>query len=210
MDRRAFFRSAIDKGSKPIVKAVDASIKKQASHWIRPPYALDELEFILACTRCGDCIAACPHEVIFSLSARLGMKFAGTPALDLLNKGCHLCEDWPCVTACTPNALIKPEPVISETAENATEISSETNGETNKADPLLCAPPKLARASINEQTCLPYSGPECGACIGVCPIHGALTLDMCKPVINQSLCNGCGLCRESCIADPKAINIAAL
>ena len=206
MDRRNFFRSALNKSGSTVVKAVDASVNKQASHWIRPPYAINELEFILACTRCGDCIAACPHEVIFSLSARLGVKFAGTPALDLLNKGCHLCEDWPCVTACTPNALIKPEPAISETDKNATEI----NGETEKEDLLLCAPPKLARASINEQTCLPYSGPECGACIGICPIPGALTLDMCKPVIDQSLCNGCGLCRESCIADPKAINITAL
>ena len=201
MDRRAFFRSAVDKGSKPLVKAVDASIKKQALHWIRPPYAIAELDFILACTRCGDCITACPHQVVFSLSARLGVKFAGTPALDLINKGCHLCEDWPCVSACTAGALLIPEssPELPE-SESATKPA-----ETEKAQP-----PKLARASINKQTCLPYSGPECGACIGICPVPGALTLDMCKPVIAEALCTGCGLCRESCIADPKAINIASL
>jgi len=121
MDRRSFFRSALDKGGKTVINAVDASVRKQASRWIRPPFALDELEFILACTRCGDCIEACPHEVIFGLSARVGAKFAGTPALDLLNKGCHLCADWPCVNACEPDALVLPEPAPAP-GKHATEL----------------------------------------------------------------------------------------
>ncbi|VAW50167.1 hypothetical protein MNBD_GAMMA06-1862 [hydrothermal vent metagenome] len=196
MDRRAFFRSTLDKGSKPVVKAIDASIKKQASHWIRPPFAIDEFDFILACTRCGDCVTACPHDVIFNLSVRLGAKFAATPALDLLNKGCHLCEDWPCVSACTANALVLPLP--SENEEKNTTNKPENNS------------PKLAKASIDEQNCLPFSGPECGACISSCPVDGALTLDLVKPIINEMLCTGCGLCRESCITEPKSINIASL
>ena len=48
MDRRSFFRSAIDKGSKTAVKAIDTSVNKQASHWLRPPFALNELEFLLS------------------------------------------------------------------------------------------------------------------------------------------------------------------
>jgi ferredoxin-type protein NapG len=206
MDRRAFFRSAIDKGSKPVIKAVDASIKKQATHWIRPPFAIDELDFILACTRCGDCIDACPHDVIFGLSARLGVKFAGTPALDLLNKGCHLCADWPCVNACTPNALTIPEYDTDTGLETAAEKSVAEKEDKAAQIPM----PKLARASIDTSLCLPYSGPECGACISSCPVDGALTLDMVRPVIDQNLCTGCGLCRESCITEPKAINIASL
>lgn len=203
MDRRAFFRSALDKGSKPIVKAVDASITKQASHWIRPPFAINELDFILACTRCSDCIEACPHDVIFSLSARLGIKFAGTPALDLVNKGCHLCEDWPCVSACTAEALLLP---TKPESENLPEVTNNDDIENNQ----FISPPILAIANINTTACLPYSGPECGACIYSCPIDGALTLDMVKPVINDQLCVGCGLCRENCITEPKAIDIASL
>ncbi len=156
------------------------------------PFAINEFDFILACTRCGDCVEACPHDVIFNLSAKLGMKFAGTPALDLLNKGCHLCEDWPCVSACEAKALLLPE--ITDEDEDNTVI----------------APPKLAKASINEQSCLPFSGPECGACLNGCPVEGALTLDMVRPVINEQLCTGCGLCRESCITEPKSINIASI
>jgi ferredoxin-type protein NapG len=203
MDRRSFFRSAIDKGGKTVVKAVDVSVKKQASHWIRPPFAINELEFLLAGTRCNDCIDACPHDVIFSLSARVGVRAAGTPALDLLNKGCHLCEDWACVAACTPNALIIPNDKTDATDKS--EMAAIETEETN--NPPM---PKLARASIDTKACLPYSGPECGACIASCPVDGALTLDMVKPIIDELLCSGCGMCREACITEPKAINIASL
>lgn len=195
MDRRDFFKRAVDKTSKTVVKAVDSSVNKQASRWIRPPFAIDELEFLLACTRCSDCIEACPHDVIFSLSAKLGVKVVGTPALDLLNNGCHLCEDWPCVSACKPGALFRNE------SENSAE---------NVADNIVDVWPKLANVTINTQTCLPYSGPECGACIDSCPIPEALTLELTRPVIDTILCTGCGLCREACIVDPKAIDIKSL
>lgn len=185
MDRRNFFRSAFKQASKEVVKQVDAGVTARASHWIRPPYALDELEFLLSCTRCNDCIQACPHEVIFPLSARLGAKVVGTPALDLLNKACHLCEDWPCVTACTKGALVMPD--LEEGAETV---------------PL----PMLALASINTETCFPYSGPECGACDS-CPVPGALRWDQQRPYIDKEKCLGCGRCRQACIVEPSAINI---
>lgn len=187
MDRRSFFKSALDKGAKKAVKIIDDSVNKNAAHWIRPPYAIEELSFLLACTRCGDCITVCPHDVIFNLSPRTGAKVAGTPALDLLNKGCQLCEDWPCVSACEPKALLR---------------------ETDEEKPAVL--PRLAQVSINEKTCLPFSGPECGACIDSCPVPGALTLDLCKPVINQVSCTGCGICRQACFLDESAIEIKSL
>jgi len=204
MDRRNFFRSALNKSGKTVVKAVDASVTRQATRWIRPPYALNELAFILACTRCRDCIEACPHQVIFSLPAKLGAKFVGTPALDLLNKGCHLCDDWPCVNACKADALCFPVSVEEPADSNSDQI---TKDNTNDRQRLM---PELARATINQQSCLPYNGPECGACLNSCPIPDAFIIDIDKPVINQQRCNGCGLCRESCIVEPKAILISSL
>lgn len=189
MDRRAFFKSALNQGSKKVVKAIDSNVNKQASRWIRPPHAIDELSFLLSCTRCNHCIDACPHNIIFSLSAKTGAKVAGTPALDLLNQGCHLCADWPCVTACNDKALLR-----------------DTNEANSESIPL----PKLAIITIDRQTCLPFSGPECGACIDSCPVPGALTLDFCRPVINQSVCTGCALCRQSCILDDPAIHVKSL
>jgi len=208
MDRRGFFRSAIDKGRKTVVKAVDASVEKQASHWLRPPFAINELEFLLACTRCNDCVEACPHDVIFNLSTKVGIRAAGTPALDLINKGCHLCEDWPCVSVCSPNALTVPEYKTGSTDESETATSETSASEMEEKH--NTPTPKLARVTIDINACLPYNGPECGACIDSCPVDRALMLDMVRPIIDSALCSGCGLCREACITEPKAINIASL
>ncbi|MBQ0720285.1 MAG: hypothetical protein KBT88_02075 [Gammaproteobacteria bacterium] len=213
MDRRDFFKSIFRNSTREVLKHADAKVNKAAQRWIRPPYATDELDFLLACTRCGDCIAACPHQVIFPLSARVGVKAMGTPALDLLNKGCHLCSDWPCVQACNEEALNLTQLISSQqktakefkSAEDNTDKDCHNEDETAPSLPL----PKLARASINKQTCLPYSGPECGACETSCPVPGALIWDSQKPHIDNAVCVGCGLCRQACIMQPSAILIAA-
>jgi len=182
MDRRDFFRRGIGKATEVAVKTVDKRVADRAKHWIRPPFAIAEFEFLLACTRCNACVDACPYNVIFPLAALLGADVASTPALDLLKKGCHLCEDWPCVHACETKALVRSDD------ENVT---------------------KFASAEINESLCLPFSGPECGACIYACPVENALVLVQEKPVINQEKCIGCALCREACVVEEKAINITS-
>ena len=188
MDRRDFFRLGLQEAGKTAVRLADESVSQRARRWLRPPFAQAELEFLLACTRCDKCVEACPHDVIFKLPARLGAQVVGTPALDILNKGCHLCEDWPCVKACEPEALKLPV--------------TEDEGEL----PL----PKLARAEINTSSCLPYLGPECGACKPACPVPGALVWDREKPRVDPEFCTGCGLCREACVVEPKAVNISSL
>lgn len=183
--RRQFFRRMAGQTSDTVVKHVDAKVKEKARHWIRPPFAINELEFILTCTRCGDCARACPHQVIFSLPARLGADVVGTPALDLLNKGCHLCSDTPCVTACTVNAL-------------------------NRTATATITQIRLAQVSIDTSRCLPYMGPECGACASACPIQSALNFQNERPHIDPKYCTGCAQCREACIIEPKAISLASL
>ncbi len=196
MDRREFFRRAAGKAAQTAVKEADRRVEARAAHWIRPPYARPELEFLLACTRCGACVEACPHGVVFALPARVGARAAATPALDLLNKACHLCEGWPCVVVCEPDALRLPE-----------HPSAEGRGEEEPAEPPL---PRLARVYVDTQTCLPYKGPECGACAGSCPVPGALYWDGDRPRIDAERCTGCAQCREACILEPKAILISSL
>ena len=184
LERRQFFRRAFARSGETIVKQLDDRVAKKAANYIRPPYAIAEMEFLLACTRCHACVEACPHQVIFPLSNKLGTEVLGTPALSLVNKACLLCEDFPCVSTCEPQAL--------------------------KKDEQAAAFPKLAKVSINVQTCLPYQGPECGVCVAACPVDGAIKLDMEKPVIDVAVCVGCGQCRQACIVEPKAINISSL
>jgi ferredoxin-type protein NapG len=189
--RRGFFRRVAGKAAEKLVEEADARLEARAAQWIRPPFALPELNFLLACSRCEACINACPHGVIFALSASYGLDVAASPALDLGSTGCHLCADWPCVTACEPAALRLP--VRDSEAEQA---------------PVLL--PRLAMASIDTGQCLPYMGPECGACEGSCPVPGALSWESCRPHIDQALCVGCGLCREACITEPKAVRVTSL
>lgn len=197
MDRREFFTRGASKAAQVITKHATEKARENASHWIRPPFSIDELDFLLACSRCGDCIDACPHDIIFPLSSKLGVKVFSTPAMDLINQGCHLCEDWPCVRACEKDALKLPE--ISEDKKDLKKNDLD-NSKTKK--PL----PKISTVSINESTCLPYNGPECGAC-RVCPVEGAMIWNKEKPSINMALCTGCALCREACILEPKAIRV---
>lgn len=185
MDRRTFFRRGLKQLGEEVAKQAMHRAERRAGRWIRPPFALDELEFLLACTRCRACIEACPQHVIFPLSARCGASVMGTPALDLLNRGCHLCADWPCVAACEPAALRRP-------------------GDAQDAAP------RLASVWIEPRHCLPYQGPECGACAGSCPVPDALQWQGARPHIDPARCVGCALCHEACIVQPKAIGVAAL
>jgi ferredoxin-type protein NapG len=208
MDRRTFFRKALQQTSQSIVDHVAEQVEHDALRWIRPPYAQDELSFLLACTRCNACQEACPENVIFPLSPRLGVKVANTPAMDLLNHGCLLCEDWPCVNACEPKALLYPEENAPE--KTAVDENAENDKSLEPAGPPKLGLPKLALAEIDPSECLPYSGPECGACANVCPIENTLTWHKNKPTINPENCVGCAQCRDVCIANPKAIIIKSI
>lgn len=103
---------------------------------------------------------------------------AGTPAMNPNVAACHLCEDMPCITACKDDALrmVEPHQVI------------------------------LGIAMVQQDKCFAFMGPECGACVPVCPIS-AITKDRERPVIDAEICNGCGLCREACPVWGKAINV---
>jgi|SRR5690606_21014130 len=63
---------------------------------LRPPWALDESRFVDACTGCGDCVAACPEQVLVPAGGRL-------PEFDPARGECTFCGD--CATACTRSAF---------------------------------------------------------------------------------------------------------
>lgn len=62
----------------------------------RPPWALAEREFLAACTRCGDCVRACPRSL-------LAKGEGGYPVVAFERQGCDFCGA--CDTACAPRAL---------------------------------------------------------------------------------------------------------
>jgi len=147
---------------------------------VRPPGALPEREFLARCTGCMDCVQACPHKAIHTLAAHVAPG-AGTPVMVLASRPCHMCEGFPCAAACDEQALAVPEtPVV-----------------------------RYGTVWIDTSVCLPYLGPECGACAGLCPkgAEGGLRLQRGRPSIDMDLCVGCGLCVTACVVRPSAIEL---
>ncbi len=68
--------------------------------WLRPPGAVEETLFLERCTRCDDCLDACPHEAIVSLAQDQ------TPGIFPGEAPCFLCDDFPCINACETEALV--------------------------------------------------------------------------------------------------------
>lgn len=71
---------------------------------LRPPGAVAEADFLSLCTRCDDCMSACPHGAIQLAPARF-RDAAGTPMIDAFDAPCHMCADAPCISACQTGAL---------------------------------------------------------------------------------------------------------
>lgn len=138
---------------------------------IRPPWALPEAEFTECCTRCNDCLSACPEQIVVSGDG-------GFPTIDFARGECTFCGD--CVNACQPLALLK----IAEQVPWSYKALIAPN----------CLPHKGVECRVCGDYCdarairfLPRIGgsplPEidvekctgCGACIAPCPVT-ALTI----------------------------------
>ncbi|MFN4244056.1 MAG: 4Fe-4S dicluster domain-containing protein [Tepidisphaerales bacterium] len=68
---------------------------------LRPPGALPEADFLDACTRCGECVKACPVQAIVADPAVA----SGAPYILPERQPCTLCEPLACMTACPTGAL---------------------------------------------------------------------------------------------------------
>jgi ferredoxin-type protein NapG len=74
--------------------------------WLRPPGAVAEALFLERCTKCSDCIKACPPGAIVAHAKD------GTPVLFADQSPCLLCEDFPCIAACATEALVPVDGVL--------------------------------------------------------------------------------------------------
>lgn len=105
--RRQFLKDSVlsvAKTAQEYIKHRDALSEKPVSlprqDWLRPPGAVTEGLFFERCTRCGDCVKACPYECIRTDPG------SGTPVILPDEAPCRLCEDFPCIVACGTEALL--------------------------------------------------------------------------------------------------------
>lgn len=167
MGRRDFFRK---------IFLVEGAAKKNVGvSPIRPPGAVDEAEFLALCTKCDDCKHACPHGSIVKSGGRFG-PLCNTPVIIPSEKPCYLCDDFPCIKACTTGALA---PVA-----NSREV-------------------RMGKAYVDAELCY-NAGEDSGKmypmCVLKCPLSGeAISTEDSKPVVDLEKCVGCGVCESACL-----------
>lgn len=152
--RRGFFRG------KPRPKAE-----------IRPPWALPEIEFTDRCTRCNDCLSACPEQIIVTGDG-------GFPTVDFSRGECTFCGD--CVTACKPDALITKaeqapwayKALIGPSCLPLKGVECRVCGDYCDARAIRFIP-RLGGSPLAEID--PEKCTACGACVAPCPVN-ALTI----------------------------------
>jgi len=173
VDRRQFFKNIFqfvgDKAADYTSKKIERVMPKVS--YLRPPGAVEESEFLSLCTRCDDCIKACPAKAIKRAEGTLDLAI-GTPVIKPKENPCVLCNGLLCIDACKEGAL---KPV-----DDVTNI-------------------KMGVARIDKSLCSAWDEQDCQLCFIKCPLQDeALYQEDGKPIIREDKCVGCGICEYAC------------
>jgi len=132
---------------------------------LRPPWALPEDDFQQACSRCGDCIAACPEHILVTERAR------SYPMVDFAQGECTFCQQ--CVNHCPTTALslVQTQPwvatlQIAKSCLAAQNVICTTCAEHCDAQAIHFSPTlgRTPQPNWTDDNCT-----YCGACVAVCP-----------------------------------------
>jgi MauM/NapG family ferredoxin protein len=183
MARRTALALAIGAGC----AAAARRIAPNSSKSLRPPGALEEQAFAGLCTRCGNCIRACPYHIIQRDASIAGWATLLAPTLSFEKDYCR--EDCTLCTQVCPSGALAP-------------LSQD-----QKANMQLGLP------RVDMDICLLAEDRECAACMRWCPyeairyVFSEATYSL-APVIDPKKCNGCGACQLACPTKPvKAIQV---
>lgn len=134
----------------------------------RPPGAVDEVSFLSGCTRCNECISACPVSAIVHAPPRF-REAAGTPMIDPHTSACIMCEDTPCIAACKPGVLKADQPRKMGVAWIQTMACLAHTGSFCTVCSERCPVPKAIEVIAGRPTIRPDECTGCGTCAAVCP-----------------------------------------
>ena len=202
VNRRNFFREGLRELLRPLAGAVEPfeEVMRQLSKmehaasppaplpppppspavasgaWLRPPGALPETSFRDTCSRCGNCVKACPAQCI--KIDEMCVQGYGAPYIDPDVMSCVVCDGLVCMRDCPSGALA----------------------------PTALGLIDMGTAFWNEEMCVRTTGDDCRICIEKCPIGTiAIELFDGRVRVNEEGCIGCGVCQNCCPTQPKSI-----
>ncbi len=193
----------------PFVRTSGRSTRNFSSSVIRPPGAVEELEFLERCLKCNQCVRVCPTNVLQPAALEAGLEGLWSPLLNFRLGHCQL-HCTACGHVC-PTGAIRPISVAEKLGLG--EFASQ-------------GPIRLGTAHIDPARCLPHSKSiPCVVCEEVCPtspkaIYGQRTVHILRdgtprelslPAVDLDLCIGCGICEQKCpvVGDRRAIYVTA-
>lgn len=132
----------------------------------RPPWSVAEAAFLDRCSRCDDCLAACPTGLL-----KRGQ--GGYPEADFADAACTFCGD--CAAACATGAIGRDTTqkpwsfgiAIGEGCLAAQNVECRVCGEACDADAIRFRP-RIGGVPLPDVDNAACTG--CGACIAPCPV----------------------------------------
>ncbi len=131
---------------------------------LRPPWSVDEQQFTQDCTRCQECIKACPENI-------LEVGSGGFPEVNFKQGECSFCGD--CAASCEASVFRPVQEIpwqqqarISDACITHKQVICRSCGEN-------CEPEAIQFKLVAGQVAVPEidldSCNGCGACVAVCP-----------------------------------------
>ena len=168
LNRRSFLRGKI----KPPSVAV-----------FRPPWAVDESQFLENCTRCDDCIEACPEGILVRGDG-------GFPTVNFKQGECTFCAQ--CARSCKEGAIHYYDGLTPALAWNLDVSFSSTclslNGIVCRICGDSCEPQAIRfQLKVGGISVPQIAGDDCtgcGACLAICPVD-AVQIKPSTPNINK-------------------------
>ena len=168
MTRRGLFSLLRGAPAEPVAAPVEVARPRRVFPVHRPPGAVAEADFLDHCTRCGECLKACPHQAIVLAPARF-REAEGTPMIVAADNPCQYCLDTPCASVCLPRVLRSDYPGKMGTArvERMDCLAWQRSFCTVCEE--RCPVPgaislDLGKPGVDASACV-----GCGICLSVCP-----------------------------------------
>ena len=137
----------------PFARTSGRTTRAFASTVIRPPGAVEELDFLERCTKCDQCIRACPTNTLQPAGLQAGLEGLWTPILDFRIGFCQ--------RHCTACGQVCPTGAIQRLSVSQKLGLGEFRGD---------GPIRLGTAHVDPGRCLPISKDiPCTVCEEVCP-----------------------------------------